>query len=128
MKNFEKYKTVRERAWMFDRFCEKRLDKVAACAKCELQMTHYDARTGSVCPIAWLELEAEEEKPLPCPFCGGKALVNCGRLLESEGINYWVDCVNPDCMYRSANHTNSEEAIAAHNRLAKAAMDAKKGE
>ena len=62
MKNFEKYKTALERTSALREFCGKN-----TCNKCALGNLN---RNVIDCQFAWLDLEAEEEKPMPCPFCG----------------------------------------------------------
>lgn len=113
MKNCEKYKTVKERSDAYDEYCRK-----------------HSAEWFYIPSYAftWLDSEAEEDavdevKPLPCPFCGGNTGTNLGQLLSGE-VNHWVDCLNPKCMYRSANRASKEDAIAAHNRICKTAVEA----
>ena len=67
----------------------------------------------------WLALEAEEEKPEPCFFCGNKYLA-----ITKDGNNLWsVSCTA--CLYESRHHADRDTAIAAHNRIARAGMAAK---
>ena len=67
----------------------------------------------------WLALEAEEEKPEPCPFCGNKYLA-----ITKDGNNLWsASCTA--CLYESRHHADRDTAIAAHNRVARAVMAAK---
>ena len=67
----------------------------------------------------WLALEAEEEKPEPCFFCGNKYLA-----ITKDGNNLWsVSCTA--CLYESRHHADRDTAIAAHNRVARAVMEAK---
>ena len=67
----------------------------------------------------WLALEAEEEKPEPCFFCGNKHLA-----ITKDGNNLWsVSCTA--CLYESRHHADRDTAIAAHNRIARAVMAAK---
>ena len=67
----------------------------------------------------WLALEAEEEKPEPCFFCGNKYLA-----ITKDGNNLWsVSCTA--CLYESRHHADRDTAIAAHNRVARAVMAAK---
>lgn len=118
MRNFEKYKTAEERDAAFGRFC---IDK--ECKNCELVNSK-----GSInCSFAWLDLEAEEEKPLPCPFCGSECeLHEIWDKGECKSAGYDVRCTM--CEYRSpmACKYDGSDAIAAHNRVAKAVMDAEK--
>ena len=67
----------------------------------------------------WLALEAEEEKPEPCFFCGNKYLA-----ITKDGNNLWsVSCTA--CLYESRHHADRDTAISAHNRVARAVMAAK---
>lgn len=102
MTNGEKYKTAEERAEAYSKTQDVQRGR------------------GFVSPIlafAWLELEAAEEKPLPCPFCGGECEVGLGR----------VFCKTQSC-YCSKSFDMNEKAIAAHNRVARAVMAAKEKE
>ena len=70
----------------------------------------------------WLALEAEEEKPEPCFFCGNKYLA-----ITKDGNNLWsVSCTA--CLYESRHHADRDTAIAAHNRVARAVEAMKKGD
>jgi len=114
MTNGEKYKTVKERTEAFDAFCDSHSSK---CEGCPLEKACDDDSYA----FAWLELEAEDEKPLPCPFCGGGVVIQSGRL----------ECTRPCCGYGirvGSNYRNADEAIAAHNRVARAVADAKEKE
>ena len=66
----------------------------------------------------WLALEAEEEKPEPCFFCGGEC-----RTVVNQYEDHVVGCDN--CCYCSREFNSDSEAIAAHNRVARAVMAAK---
>ena len=107
MTNAQKYKTVDERVDAFAAFCEKQ----QTCEKC---LTISRRCPGPECAFRWLALEVEEEKPLPCPFCGGEAHV--------------IDCIDPyPCMYvqcskcgvRTKRYNSRSEAVAAWNRRVK---------
>ncbi len=65
--------------------------------------------------MRWLDLEAEEEKPLllPCPYCGSRAVVGVAD------DHYRVTC-EVGCGYYSARAGSRDEAIENHNRLASA--------
>ena len=107
MTNAEKYKTAKERSQAFDSFCNshrKGLSCLPRCANCEFRDSDIK------CTFLWLEQEAPTEKPLPCPFCGGTAI------LYAEGIPY-VRCVN--CGTQTTAYQTPAEAIAAWNRRAK---------
>ena len=108
MTNEEKYKTTEERMDAFDAFC----DQYKTCKDCHLfTVIRHGGRSG--CVFNWLALEAEEEKPLPCPFCGGEAEVVWPK--PTDGV--LVRC--KDCYSKSMLFGIKEEAIAAWNRRAK---------
>ena len=115
MKNFEKYKTADERAHAFDNFCNGR----TPCDKCKLNNS---AAKRLGCAYAWLDLEVEEEKPMPCPFCGKECSSsvcredNCGVV----ACNY--------CGYRSSHTATREGAILNHNRICRAVAAYNKSE
>lgn len=121
MTNEQKYKTAEERVRAFEDWCND-IQVGGECHACKLSKiaSHW------VCFAHWLNLEAEKEKTEPCPFCGGETHNNLGHLKVGV-VHYWVDCISPDCMYRSAHYTDKDEAIAAHNRVAKAVRAAEKG-
>ena len=120
MLNQDKYKTAEERNNAFNEWCFNR-----DCESCNLNAHNIDGGAG--CRFYWLALEAEEEKPEPCPFCGGETHINLGHL-KAGVVHYWVDCISPECMYRSAHYTDKDTAIATHNRFARAARMAKESE
>ena len=62
MLNQDKYKTAKERVKAFNEWCFN-----MECKKCKLKANNFDEGDG--CRFYWLDLEAEEEKPEPCPFC-----------------------------------------------------------
>lgn len=114
MKNGDKYKTTEERYMAFKSFCHK-------------QQTNdcYEDRSCLKCTFLWLDTEAEdEEKPLPCLFCGGTVKIEeASTKLVPDG--YYLVCHNDACLYRSAIRKTPAEAIAIHNQVAKVSMDAK---
>ena len=118
MKNFEKFKTTRER---FDEFF-----KVCASSRCDLCKLSGNNRHGSSaeCALAWLDLEAETEddNPMPCPFCEGECSIN-----TSQG-RVCIECDNLICLYFSGSYSTKSDAIAAHNRMCKAVAAYKEGE
>ena len=120
MLNQDKYKTPEERDNAFNEWCFNR-----NCESCNLKAHNFDCGDG--CRFYWLALEAEEERPEPCPFCGGETHINLGHL-KAGVVHYWVDCISPECMYRSAHYTDKDTAISAHNRFARAARMAKESE
>ena len=111
MLNQDKYKTAKERVKAF--LTQREVSSIATVIANEF--------------AHWLALEAEEEKPEPCPFCGGETHINLGHL-KAGVVHYWVDCISPECMYRSAHYTDKDTAIATHNRFARAARMAKESE
>ena len=117
MLNQDKYKTAEERVKAFNEWCRRK----SSCGKCEF---HKFTRgcAGGGCEFYWLALEAEEEKPEPCFFCGNKYLA-----ITKDGNNLWsVSCTA--CLYESRHHADRDTAIAAHNRVARAVMAAKESE
>ena len=123
MKNFEKYKTAEDRVYAFREFCNP---IVRSCQKA-CKMSNAD-KFGGVDPMKcfsnWLELEAEDEKLLPCPFCGDKGMVDLVKLNNPR--ESFVRCAR--CFYSSPRCDCSDEAVAAHNRLCRAVMAAKESE
>lgn len=111
MKNFEKFKTAEERAMAFNEYCDKN-----SCQKC-----FDDCMSHAVpCLLKWLDLEAEEEKPLPCPFCGGECTVDRACTNEHHDDGTWfVSCNNENCYYSSGLTHGKDAAIAKHNSVAK---------
>ena len=120
MTNAEKYLTADERAKAFSLYCngqdisrcpdDRRIACVHRCVECALR---------------WLDMEAKEEKPLPCPFCGSNTVVT-SYVTVRHVDNHLVECTN--CQYRSEEKFDRDCAIAAHNRVARAVMEAEKKE
>ena len=109
MTNEQKYKTAKERGEAFTEWCRRK----SSCRKCEADKFTYGGTRGG-CQFYWLALEAEEEKPEPCFFCGNKYLA-----IAKDGNNLWsVSCTA--CLYESRHHADRDTAIAAHNRVARA--------
>lgn len=108
MTNAEKYKTAEERASAFISYCDGR----------EAQEAHKRCLDGICieCFLQWLDLEFEEEKPLPCPFCGS-------MLTPYDLCGFSFSCA---CGYRTALKDSRDKAIAAHNRVVRAVMAAEK--
>lgn len=117
MTNEEKYKTAEERIRAFHEWCDERI-----CKDCVISNVcgGIDARSIGIHVMAhWLALEAEEEQPEPCPFCGAKC--------EAIGaINHRVKC--SECNYESTMDSDKEKVIAAHNRVCRAVKAAKESE
>ena len=119
MTNEQKYKTPEERIKAFDEFCNRN-----GCLKKCAALGNRDPRKITMfgCMAYWLALEAEDERPEPCPFCGNKYLA-----ITKDGNNLWsVSCTA--CLYESLHHMNRDTVIAAHNRVARAVMAAKESE
>ena len=104
MTNEEKHKTPEERNEAFSRFCRG----ANGCSTCPLGST-----LPTRCHFSWLALEAEEKKPLPCPFCGGEAEVVTPSISQVA----YVRC--KECRVLSMLCNTKAEAIAAWNRRTK---------
>ena len=106
--NEMRYKTAEDRVKAFGEFCDHNI--------CDKSCAAYGNLTceTSECMARWLSLEAEEEKPEPCPFCGKECRVLRGRIVS-------VSC--SECNYMSSGSTEEAEAIATHNRMARAVRD-----
>lgn len=107
MTNEEKYKTPQGRTSAFTRFCSER-----NCRECQCR------GGGANCRFAWLALEAEEEKPIPCPFCGGDNIdifeTDFGR--SEDPYQFAVKCHSCGALVSAED---KGEAIAAWNRRVK---------
>ena len=106
MLNQERYKTPEERAEAFRKFCNSKQCNECECAKDGKKFV-------ALCEFRWLALEAEEEL-LPCPFCGGDAVVVVTHPI-SQGA--YVRC--KECRVLSMPCNTKAEAIAAWNRRVK---------
>ena len=113
MTNEQKYKTAEERV---NAFMAHRRYKAALVAAISNKFAH------------WLALEAEEEKLEPCPFCGGDCSLGKDNGDHLGNHEYWVDCEEQGCYYRSGNAQSASDAIAAHNHMARAVRAGEKGE
>lgn len=109
MTNEEKFKTVDER--------------FEACVEFLKNHKEYDKVPYVEAVLRWLALEAEEEKPEPCPFCGGKCV--CAN--EWNGMFRVVCHEKENCWYSSSLYDTRSAAIAAHNRVVRAVSEAKEG-
>ena len=103
MTNEQKFKTPEERGNAFRRFCDERI--------CNNECPCYKRKAD--CRFLWLALEAEEEKPLACPFCGREAEVSQPML--TKGV--FVRC--RECGAFITAYSTEADAIAAWNRRAK---------
>lgn len=111
MTNEQKYKTPEERAEAYTEFCVSKKCDECECAK-------HGHKGISLCEFRWLTLEAEEEKPLPCPFCGGDNIdifeTDFGQ--SEEPYQFAVKCKSCGALVSAEDKA---EAIAAWNRRAK---------
>ena len=112
MKNFEKYKTALERSKALHAFCGKN-----TCDKCALGNLN---RNVIDCQFAWLDLEAEKDEPMDCPYCGGNII---GTSRTSRGVSLLCSCGYASCKYDTL-----QEAIEAHNRICRAVAAYNKSE
>lgn len=76
------------------------------------------------CFSNWLDLEADEAKPLPCPVCGSdmsvsRTFMHCTRT-NAEWCGYSITW--------GGEHGDKDKAIAAHNRVCKAVAAYKESE
>lgn len=108
-KNQDKFKTADERVKAFNEWCRSR-----ECTECVFE-GKYNLR---VCALYWLDLGAEEEKPLSCPICGRDIEI---RTIGDYRNRSQVQCT---CGYRGAWCDSKEDAIAVHNCMARAVMAA----
>ena len=100
--NEERFRTKEERSAAFLSFCKK----MNGCKNCPLS-SH-----KSRCTFVWLTLEAEKEKPLHCPCCGGAS----GPVHGDDGF-YYVQC--EECGLRTERLDTADDAIAVWNRRVK---------
>ena len=78
--------------------------------------------------LARAALEADEEKPEPCPFCGKEVVVGFSENIHKEKYRQ-VWCSDGErCGYECVMKKTEEEAIAAHNRVCRAVEAMKKGD
>lgn len=105
MTNKEKYRSFKDGTDAFRAFC-LHYNSTTTCSGCPAFQGH------KFCFLNWLKLEAEEEKPLNCPCCGGASLTRHG----DSGF-YYVQC--DDCQLMTGDFDTKAEAIAAWNRRAK---------
>lgn len=109
MTNEEKYKGPEERRDAFYRFC----DSHVSCSDCTI---YKNREAKDQCTFLWLTLEADEEEPIPCPYCGGEAeafSAMYGHIPDGARVRCtrcWA--ITPVCKNRA-------EAIAMWNRRAK---------
>ena len=113
MTNWEKYNSTNDRVMAFRRYCAD-----IGCANCGIKPYAEAKHTTCVdrCILKWLALEAEEEQPIPCPFCGGESVAFSamyGHIPDGARVR----CTR--CWAITPVYENKTEAIAAWNRRAK---------
>lgn len=99
MTNAEKYKTPEERSKAFDAYCA-----ATKCGECLCQAS------PAACEYTWLDLEAREAVPRPCPFCGAGAEARLGT------YGWEVEC--EVCGAKSSPSELKTGAIVAWNKRA----------
>ena len=109
--NSEKFKTVEERTIEFNKFCNGK------CKGCKILAAKKDQPTLN-CTCVWLEMEADEEKLLPCPFCGSEDDVKVFSRISSGYKLYGIRCENRYCLVNAETVTfkTKDKAIEAWNR------------
>lgn len=112
MTNAEKYWTAKERAKAFNVWCNG--NECNRCVLCNIGVE----LESSVCALYWLDLEAKEEKIENCPYCGNEC-----RAEDDDGEHRVFCCADLSCRYSSGTYTTEHEAISAHNRFVRAAME-----
>ena len=115
MTNAEKYKTAEERARAFSLYCNDQ-----DISRCPDDRRFTCVHRCIECFIRWLDLDAEEAKPLPCPFCGNE-VETAETLIGKKGFS----C---SCGYTSKAEFGWDAAVDAHNRVARAMMKSGKKE
>ena len=108
MTNAEKFTTAEEREIAFNKWCKTQQHDCPRGSKCLRCMFH------------WLDLEAEDEKQLPCPFCGGTDLV-----MQDVG-GFEIACQG--CGFHTPSYMVLEKLISEYQRVARAVMAAGKKE
>lgn len=109
MKNSEKFKTADERESAFTAYCQE-----LRCGQPDHTCTIPTWR----CALRWLDLEAEAEKPLPCPFCGGTDVV-----IQDVG-GFELACQM--CGFHTPSYMDAKKLISEYQRVARAVMEAGK--
>ena len=111
MLNQDKYRTAEERVRAFNAWCLR-----TTCDKC-------DKPKNMSCGIYWLALEADAEKPEPCPSCHSDNILYC---LKSAAGSYYCECGG--CGLRSSMCDTPEAAKDSYNKLARVVRTAKESE
>lgn len=117
MKNREKFWSIKERVTEFRKWCKnhRKLDRSG----------NIDCKHDCwACLMRWPDLEAEEEKLIPCPFCGAET-----RVEEYIGMDhkphYRVVC--DDCYMQSCAGSR-KDVVEKYNRVARGVNDPTKKE
>ena len=116
MTNGEKYRSIDDRVTAFRRYCAD-----IGCPNCCIK-PYAEAKHNMCvdrCILKWLALEAEEDKPLTCPFCGSVDIKVMSLVRPDYVVSscYVVSCCN--CGAVSRAEATKTDAIAAWNRRAK---------
>ena len=111
--NAEKFKTAEERTLEFNKACK---GKCSTCKIFEAKKHRHETN----CPFVWLEMKADVEMPLPCPFCGSRAHERCHIRDDGRPHKYSIECGNPNCRISPDTYyyETRDEAIAAWNKRA----------
>lgn len=109
--NSEKFKTAKERTIEFNKVCNGK------CYDCKIFAAKKDQPISN-CTFVWLGMEADEEKLLPCPFCGSENDVKVFSRISSGYKLYGIRCENRNCLVNAETVTfkTRDEAIATWNR------------
>lgn len=109
--NSEKFKTAEERTKEFNKFCK------GNCINCKVYKVKKDQPISN-CTFVWLGMEADEEKLLPCPFCGSEDDVKVFSRISSGYKLYGIRCENKNCLVNTETvmFTTRDRAIATWNR------------
>lgn len=109
MTNEQKFKTPEERTSAFGKFC-----RFPYCCDCQAK----NGGPNKTCVFNWLALEAEEENPKNCPFCGSDNIdifeTDFGR--SEEPYQFAVKCKSCGAL---VSNEEKGDAIAAWNRRVK---------
>lgn len=111
MNNYEKFKTAKEREIAFGEWCKRQLHDCPRGIKC------------LSCMFEWLDLEAEYEKPLPCPFCGGVT-----HVYDFRKVGHSTKFICDKCGMELALNFDMCDSVVRYNRVARAVMEAKESE
>lgn len=118
MTNSEKYKTAEEREE------ERERAHKAWCTNDNKEKKFRCPNVGCIgCAFRWLDLEAEEaeeaeeEKPLPCIYCGND------MMQFHDEYGYGLLCATTQCGATTYRFNNPEQAVKEYNKIARAVME-----